>query len=98
MPLVQFKGPTKYAGKCYPQNERVDFTEAIAARLVALRVAELIGGRKGSPGFESMVEAFRSADAKKAPPPSKEASAKADSELAEFRKRQNLGPRTATQF
>lgn len=68
MPQVQFKDAVKHNGMSYRQNERVTLPEPTAARLVALGVAELPGGRRGSPGFEAAVDAFRSAQAKKVRP------------------------------
>jgi hypothetical protein len=96
MPLVQFKDNAKHAGKSYRQNQRVDFPEVTAARLVSLNVAEVVRGQKVSSGFEAMVSTFRESRVKKLAKPTEESRAKAAAEMAELRDRP--GPRRATQF
>lgn len=100
MVLVQFKGPTKYSGRTYRQNERVSFPEPTAARLVSLHVAVVVRGERLSDDFAAMVEMFRSAELRKNPPPSKEARAKAWANAAPEMERfaEQRGPRHATQF
>jgi hypothetical protein len=72
MPVtVQFKSAVKHNGREYRQNARVALPEPTAARLVAMNVVELVRGSKVPEGFASMVDVFRSieAKAKKARPP-----------------------------
>jgi hypothetical protein len=64
MPLVQFKSSTTYDGKSYRQNERLSCSEARAARLVAMNVAELVSGQAVSAGFDALVETTRGVRAK----------------------------------